>query len=357
MGDQALNILVMAGGSGTRFWPKSRKEKPKQLLSLWDDKSLIEHTIQRFESFVPLENIWIITTYQLLEPTKKALGPKYEKVRYLGEPSAKNTAACILWGTREIEKVNPEAIVAVMPADHYIGKQENFLQAVRVAAEHAQMSKGLVTLGIKPDRPETGYGYIEVDGTLGFGASGGSVGQPVSIRQFVEKPDLRTALRYIESGKFFWNAGMFMFTAKAGLEAFEKCMPSLANLFLKSDESIDEIYSKISAEDAVSVDYGVMETAESKGISVFVVPTECAWNDVGSFTALEEINVPVLGKTVSLDSPCNIVQSDSGIVALLGVNDLVVVRDKDVVLVCAKDRAQDIKTLLERVKEISPESI
>ncbi|MGE4231851.1 MAG: mannose-1-phosphate guanylyltransferase [Bacteriovoracia bacterium] len=340
-----LHVLVMAGGSGTRFWPKSRKQKPKQLLKLWDDKSLIEHTLDRFAD----NPVWIVTTEKLVEATKDVVGDKYLNVRYLAEPSACNTAACILWGTREIQKQDPNAMIAVMPADHYIGDLPTFQKALETAVQFASENPSLVTLGIRPTKPETGYGYIECEGAF-------NELSPVFVKQFVEKPDLRTAVRYVESAKFLWNAGMFIFSASTGMKAFQNCMPELFDLFEK-EKDIQKVYASIREEDRVSVDYGVMETAMSKGISVAIVPVSCKWNDVGSFPALEEIDRPMLGDVVSLDAPCNIVQTDTGLVALLGVNDLVVVRDKDVVLVTSKDRAQDIKLLLEKVKAKSPERL
>lgn len=343
-----LHILIMAGGSGTRFWPKSRAKKPKQLLALWDEKTLLEHTIARFESLVPQENIWIVTTEALVEPSKKVLGPKYAQAHFLGEPAAKNTAPCILWGLHEIKKVNGNAVVAVMPADHFIGDEKAFHAAIATAVEHARKVGGLVTLGIKPNRPETGYGYIELEKQIN------DVRAAVAIKQFVEKPDLRTAFRYIESGRYLWNAGMFIMTALGGIDAFKKTMPSLSELF-DGALHVDKIYASISKQDAQSIDYGLMEQAVSKGIPVSVVPTDCGWNDVGSFPALEEINAATKGSVVTLAAGSNVVHTDKGIVALLGVNDLVVVRDGDVVLVAAKDRAQDIKSLLEKVKAGHPD--
>lgn len=354
-----VHVLIMAGGSGTRFWPKSRQKKPKQLLALWDDKTLIEHTVERFAKHLPNQNIWIVTTEALVEPTRQVLGQKYKDVRYLGEPAAKNTAACILWGVHEIAKINPEAVVAVMSADHYIGDEEAFCEALLVANNYAVSDSAIVTLGIRPNRPETGYGYIELREQPKRAEL-----KAVSVSQFVEKPDLRTAVRYIESGKYLWNAGMFILTAKAGLDAFRRTMPDLSKLFDESIAagatgkfSVEEVYSKISKKDAVSVDYGVMEPASSSGIHVAVVPVDCGWNDVGSFPALEEIDCAVLGDVISLNANSNVVQSDKGIVALLGVNDLVVVRDGDVVLVAAKERAQDIKSLLEKVKASYPQHL
>lgn len=369
----------MAGGTGTRFWPKSRATRPKQLLALWDEKTLLQHTIDRFAPLVSHSRVWIVTTESLVEASRQALGVAYSEVRFLAEPSGKNTAPCILWGITEIARTDAEATIGVMPADHYIGDEGAFLESVRTAVAEARERGGLVTLGIRPDRPETGYGYIEMErhasgqarqgvmhapqGALApsganVKASTPSQSRPVPVKQFVEKPDLRTALRYIESGNFLWNAGMFIFTARAGLNAFKACMPELTGLFTESPMiDAQKAYSRIRPEDAVSIDYGVMESAVSKGIRVAVVPASCGWNDVGSFTALEDIGCTAQGDVVTHDCNSNVVQTDSGFVALLGVNDLVVVRDREVVLVAAKDRAQDVKKLLEKVRAKFPSSV
>ena len=353
-----LHVLVMAGGSGTRFWPKSRAKKPKQLLALWDNKTLLEHTVERFSRFVPTSNIWIVTTQALVKPSKDVLGEKYGDVHFLGEPTGKNTAACILWGVHEIAALETNAIVAVMPADHYIGDEAAFAKAVALAVADAGAHGGIVTLGIKPSRPETGFGYIEIAEALKHGKH---KSEAVAVKQFIEKPDLRTAIRYVESGKYLWNAGMFIFKVKDGLDAFRSTMPELSALFADSYAngkfSPDDVYSRIRKEDAVSVDYGMMEPAIEQGIRAATVPVDCDWNDVGSFTALEEINCTTHGDVVSLNANTNIVQTDTGLVALLGVNDLVVVRDGDVVLVASKERAQDIKALLEKVKAKFPDKL
>ncbi|MEW6055364.1 MAG: mannose-1-phosphate guanylyltransferase [Bdellovibrionota bacterium] len=352
--DPNLHILIMAGGSGTRFWPRSRAQRPKQLLALWDDKTLLQHTVDRFAQIVPLENIWIVTNKNLVEPSQRTLGERYRDVHYLGEPVGKNTAPCILWGIHEIYKVQPQAVVGVMSADSYIGDEDAFRSSLEVAVKKAKEAQSLVTLGVKPNRPETGYGYIEVERAT---RNTGPLASPaLPVRRFVEKPILRTAVSYLESGNYLWNAGMFIFEVQAGLSAFRKTMPGLAGLF-EGALHVEKIYPEIRKEDAVSVDYGVMERALDSGIPVYVVPTDCGWNDVGSFTALEEINCSTLGEVVSLDAACNVVQTDSGMVALLGVNDLVVVRDGDVVLVASKDRAQDIKLLVEKVRLTRPEKV
>jgi len=348
--ERRLHLLVMAGGSGTRFWPKSRQKKPKQLLALWDDKTLLEHTLRRFEGYVLPQNRWIVTTKALVEASRSVLKDQCDSIRFLGESQARNTAACILWSILEIRRVDPQAIVIAVPADHYVADEKAFRKAIEAAVSAAMTTNGFVTLGVRPDRPETGYGYIKAAQVPV------TSGEAVPVERFVEKPDFKTAVKYVESGQYLWNAGMFMFRVESGYDAYKKTMPRLTSL-LESSEAIESAYSQITPEDAVSVDYGVMENAEAHGIEIKVVPAVCGWNDVGSFKALEDIDHAEKGDVVSLNANCNIVQSDSGIVALLGVNDLIVIRDGDVVLVAAKDRAQDIKFLLDKVKASHPETI
>ena len=342
-----LHILIIAGGSGTRFWPRSRQGKPKQLLKFWDDHTLLEHTVHRFLVASGLrKRVWIVTTENLVSPSREVLGKAADDVHFLGEPVGKNTAPCILWGLREIHKADPEAIVCIVPADHYIGDEPAFRSSLARASELAMKTGGIVTLGIKPNRPETGYGYNETESAVTDHA-------PVS--KFVEKPGLRDALRFVSSGKYLWNAGLFIMSASVGLDAFTRCMPKLQQVFDQySSKGISGIYENIDPHDAVSIDYGVMELAQEKGIPVSVIPVDFEWNDLGSYTALEDIDKAVKGNVVSHNAASNIVQSDHGLVALLGVNDLIVVREGDIVLVAAKDRCQDIRKLVERVKKEYP---
>lgn len=337
------HIVIIAGGSGTRFWPRSRHGKPKQLLKIWDDRTLLEHTVDRFQPW-PDAKVWVVTTEALVESSRGALGPR--AVNFLGEPEARNTAPCILWSLIEISRLDPEAVVSVVPADHFIGDEEAFRDALATAMDYARGFDGIITLGIKPNRPETGYGYIQCGESLSEGFA--------KVTSFVEKPQQREAYNYVRMGNYLWNAGIFVCRAKVGLKAFEKCMPELFAV-LSEDAPIEDRYRRIRPEDVLSIDFGVMERAEAHGIPVAVMAVDFAWSDLGSYTALEEIDKSVAGNVVSHNSASNIVQCDQGLVALLGVNDLVVVKDGDVVLVASKDRCQDIRKLVERVRKEHPE--
>lgn len=342
--NDSLHILIMAGGSGTRFWPKSRMKKPKQLLNLWDDRTLIEHTIRRFLKIVSADRIWIVTTKLLEKETKKITNKISKNIKILSEPEAKNTAACILWGSLEIQKKNRNATIAVMPADHYIADEKKFISAVKSVSKNSETDNAIYIIGIEPNKPETGFGYIEIDKPIS------ELRSVTRVKRFVEKPKLDVALQYISSKRFLWNAGMFIFNVNTILNAYQKCMPLLYSNFNKKD-SIQKKYSKIQKQDATSFDYAIMEKLQASQIEAKVLPLSCGWNDVGSFAALEEINCAVRGDTVQIDSNSNVIQSDKGIVALLGVENLVVVRDGDVVMVANKNRCQDVKLLIEELKK------
>ncbi len=352
MATESLHAIVMAGGSGTRFWPRSRKNKPKQLLALWDDKTLLAHTLERCRKVPSLEKVWIVTAERLVDASRAALnGSDVECVQFLGEPIARNTAACILWGTLEaaryVEKSRGEATVVVMPADSYVGREDQFTHAIEEAVKVSRRENAFVTLGINPTHAETGYGYIKKGKTIAQTSSA------VWVDRFVEKPDQSTAEVYFSSREYLWNAGMFVFPASIGLKAFKELMPSLWEVF--HNNPAKEAYKLVLPGDAISFDYGIMERATEFGFKVAVVPVSCDWSDVGSFSALEEIGRSQRGDVVSLESEKNIVQTDTGVVALLGVRDLIVVRDGDVVLVAPKSRAQDVKKLLDKTKERFPD--
>lgn len=340
------HVVVIAGGSGTRFWPRSRQGKPKQLLAIWDNKSLLTHTLERFDRW-PNAKRTIVTTRALVEASKEVLKDVRGSgdIQYLGEPMAKNTAPCIYWALKEIQAKDPEAIVCVVPADHYVGDSDAFIASLQTGYDYAKKFNGIVTLGVKPNRPETGYGYIKIAGEL--------EGDISLVEQFVEKPDLRTALSYLTSGKYLWNAGIFICKVSVGVSAFKECMPALVEAF--NNSNIEETYAAIDAKSATSIDFGIMELAPKKNIPLAVLAVDYMWSDLGSYTALEEIDKSVVGTVVTHNAASNIVQCDSGIVALLGVNDMVVVKDGDAVLVANKGSCQDIRMLVERIKKEHPD--
>lgn len=348
--------VVMAGGSGERFWPVSRASRPKQLLRLTrPDMNMLEEAVERIGQVVGVENVFIATSTALLEPVMEANVVPQAKV--FAEPDRRNTLGALVWATANLMALFPtewtEMSVSVVTADHKIGEPERFWSTVSAALDIAEQTGGLVTIGISPARPETGFGYIEVDRSkpiyvAGFRAS-----------SFREKPGPKVAAEYVESGRFLWNSGMFFWTLRAFHDALAAALPEAAETML-------EIVQALTAHDAhgalasfrklpnLSIDYALMEKAEQ----VYVVEGSFPWDDVGSWDALERTltlnpdgNV-VSGSVIALETTGSVLLNDSdGITTcVLGMEDVVVVTTKDAVLVCPKSRAQDVRKLVNELK-------
>lgn len=347
--------VIMAGGSGTRFWPASREHLPKQFLAITGDRTMLEETLARAERFAQPDHTSVVVGRVHAELTGQILSGS--PVKILIEPRGRNTAACIGLAALHARRINEDEPVVVLPADHFIADVESFAQTIRAAADVAR-DGAIITLGIQPNRPETGYGYIHA------GEQGGeSLGQKFfRVRRFVEKPDHQTALGYLSSGDYLWNSGIFVFTARTILGEIEACMPALHDGLIEIDRAIDtpdydaaveRVYGRI---ESVSIDYGVMEKT-TKPIHVF--KADFGWSDVGSWQALYELrsaeydeqgNLP-LGDAMIVDAKRNLVFSSTDRkVALLGVEDLVVVDTPDAVMVARLDRSQDVKRFPELLK-------
>ena len=344
----APELVIMAGGSGTRFWPKSTSRRPKQLLSFAGGPSLLRQTLDRFDGIVPRGHRMIVTT-QLLGPAIREEAPE---CRVLEEPQGRNTAPCVYWAAREVAKRDPKAVMLVMPADHHIPRLEDYQATVRAAIDWATRHDDLVTLGIQPTRPETGYGYLRV-------ADGGEAG-PVVVDAFVEKPNLDRAREFLAAGNFLWNGGMFVWRAEVVLRAFDEFMPEMRKAWEKADGEISRAYPLMTA---TSIDYGVMERAKN----VVSLRLDCGWDDLGSWPSLEGL-AEVLrarhmagtvtgGEVVSVEATGNIIDAPGKLVALLGVDDLIIVDTGSALLVARKDRAQDIRQIVEGVKKVRPELV
>lgn len=341
-------LVIMAGGSGTRFWPKSTARKPKQLLTFGGSgDSLLAMTLKRFEGIVPSGQRIIVTT----ELLRDAIAADASGATVLAEPQARNTAPCVYWAAREIAARDPKAVMMVMPADHFMASPENFRQTVAIAARWAREHDDLVTLGVKPSRPETGYGYLQIGPALPGGAG------CRTVERFVEKPNLAKAEEFVRAGNYLWNGGMFLWRAEVLLRAFDEHMPEMKQAWEVSGGDVAQAYPGLTA---TSIDYGIMEKARN----VVSFPLECGWDDVGSWTSLEGLS-DVLGarreggtvtggETIAVDSGGNIVDAPGRTVALLGVNDLIVVEHGGALLVAHKARAQDIKLVVERIKKEKP---
>lgn len=351
MAEAELFLVIMAGGSGTRFWPKSTSKRPKQLLSFGkgpEAPTLLRQTLSRFEKMIPPGHQWIVTT-QALAPLITAEAPE---ARVMSEPQGRNTAPCVYWAARMVAQHNPKALMLVMPADHSIARTAEFLEVVRSACRWAETHDDLITLGIKPDRPETGYGYLKIGADLKSGCR--------KVDAFVEKPNLENAKKFLDSGEYLWNGGMFVWRAETILAAFDQLMPEMKKAWDSQAGDVKNAYPKLTA---TSIDYGVMEKAKN----VVAFPLDCGWDDVGSWPSLEglaesfgtqhALGVLNSGDALSIDSSGNIVDVPGKMVALLGVQDLIVVEHGGSLLVASKGRAQDIKLIVEKLKATRPDLV
>lgn len=349
-----LHAVIMAGGSGTRFWPMSRAARPKQLLSLVTDKALVVETVERLAGLVPPERVWVITNAAYADQIR-ALLPAVPAAHVVSEPCGRDTAPCIGLAATVVGREDPEAVLAVLPADHVVEPAEAFRAALaRADGVVAASPSTLVTFGMTPTRPATGYGYIE------RGDARGEVGGAPWFRvaRFCEKPDLATAQEFLAAGRFLWNGGIFVFRAAAMRDRIERFLPELASgLPAAADEllesgSISE--ATFGALPKISIDYGVFE----KDDDVAVLEASFGWDDVGSFAALERVlkrdaagNVGVGDRTL-IDARENVVISgDDHHVAIVGVEGLVVVHTGDATLVCRKEDAERVKDVVARLSE------
>lgn len=338
--------LIMAGGGGTRFWPLSRKRVPKQLLNLDGKEVMINETIDRLCGIVEKEDIFIVTNEEQMDLTKIVTGDRVLQENILAEPSARNTAACIGYGAIEILKKHGDGVMCILASDHYIKDEDAFREVLKKAIGTVEETDGLVTIGIKPTFPATGYGYIKNETIDGKEYKG--------VMEFVEKPDLERATAYIDSGNYAWNSGMFVWKASTIMKYFEKLLPDIYDKLMIIKEAmgtasekdvINAIYDTIPK---ISIDYGIMERADR----VYMLEGDFGWNDIGSFDALPALynsddngNV-VRGESVLIDSRENIVIGEKKMIACVGVEDLIVVDTEDALLVCRKDRAQDVKEVV-----------
>ncbi len=351
-----LHAVVMAGGSGTRFWPKSRRDRPKQLLKLTGDATMLQQTVARIAPMTPPGRVWIVTGADQAEAVRAQL-PDVPRANVVSEPCPRDTAACDGLAAQVVARADPDATMIVMPADHVIRPDEAFRATVRAALTVIDADpSAFVTFGIKPTRPETGYGYIE---------RGEPLGAPEGITlhrvaQFREKPDLDTAERFVADGRFAWNAGIFVWRAEAILDALAKHRPGLAAALdrigqaLGTPDEAETIGREYPMLEKMPIDKAVME----KATNVRVLEVVYDWNDVGDWRALTSLVPPddhgntIQGDVVASDTRgCIIVSDDGGLIATLGVEDLVVVQSGGATLVARKDRLDQLKSLVARLEK------
>jgi mannose-1-phosphate guanylyltransferase len=344
--------ILMAGGVGSRFWPVSTVDFPKQFHDmLGSGETLIQKTFSRLSKIIPAENILILTNEKYNNLVLEQL-PQVKQEQVLLEPAMRNTAPCILYASLKIQKQNPDAVMVVAPSDHWIENEDEFTENLEKCFKLCSSENVLLTLGIKPTFPNTGFGYIEYDKTDN---------EPIKkVFQFREKPDYETAKSFLESGNFLWNAGIFIWSAKSIILAFEKFQPSMINLFQKGTENyntptekqfIDQNYA---LSDNISIDYAVMEKAKN----VYVLPASFDWNDLGTWGSLHEKldkdnhnNAVVNAKVLLENASNNIIRSDADkLIVIDGLNDYIIVDKEGVLLIYPKNKEQDIKELIKKVK-------
>ena len=343
--------LIMAGGRGERFWPKSRKNLPKQFLSLTDDgKTMIQLTVERILPLVKLEDIFIATNKAYRELVLEQI-PGLPEENILCEPIGRNTAPCIGLGAIHIAQKYDDAIMFVLPSDHLIKFTNMFLKTLETGADVAENNTNLVTIGITPDYPETGYGYIKFDPRR-------TEGQAYAVERFVEKPSLEVAKEYLSTEEYLWNSGTFIWKVSSILKNMQKFMPDTYESLIKIKEAIgtpqqDSILEKeFHNMQSQSIDYGIMEKADN----IYILPGTFGWDDVGSWLAVERIKKTnefgnaVAGNIITVNTHNCIIQGDKKLIAIVGMEDTIVVDTKDATLICAKDSAGDIKKVTENLK-------
>jgi mannose-1-phosphate guanylyltransferase len=354
------HAIILAGGRGTRFWPRSRTSTPKQLINIVGEKTMLAQTVERLRPLIPAARVWVVTNAEQAAAVRKQL-PGVAASRVLAEPVGRNTAAAIGLAAIHLARQSQDALMAVLPADHYIAHADSFRKIVAAALEAASQGRYLVTLGIPPSGPETGYGYIEC-----ADAVPAIHGVPAyRVRRFTEKPAQGTAQEYVAAGRYFWNSGMFFWRVATYLDCLKKYLPATHEALLRLADTIGtrryaamlaRIYPKL---ENISVDYAVMERATQPGesSSVFVLPAEVGWTDIGSWAAVYALLAKSAGENVSagahaaLDATGNFFWSPKKFVAAIGVNDLIVVETPDALLICPHDRAQDVGKIVKWLEQ------
>jgi mannose-1-phosphate guanylyltransferase len=348
-----IHVVIMAGGIGARFWPRSRRSAPKQLLNFFGEGTLIEETVRRAQRLTTQDGIWIVTNPSLKEAMQRIL-PEFKEDRFILEPFGKNTAPAIGLSAVKLARDDPDAVMVVLPADHRIPDVEAFEKAIRSAVGVVSEREMLATIGIRPTRPETGYGYIQLD----------TISPPITsdvsrVKTFAEKPNLSTAKLFVDSGDFLWNSGMFIWKVSVILEQIAEFLPDLHSGLMeiagslgsaRAGEVIQRVYGSLKA---ISIDYGVME----KAASVCVVKGDFRWSDVGSWEEVwrlfdrDDKGNALRGSHLAVQSSNNLVDAKDKFYALLGVKDLVIIETDDAVLICPRNKTQEVREVVDEMEK------
>jgi mannose-1-phosphate guanylyltransferase len=346
----------MAGGVGTRFWPRSREKSPKQLLEIVEKGTMIQNTVKRLEPIVDRRDMFVVTNRVQKSQLMKQL-PHLPEENIIVEPVGRNTAPCIGLAALHVRRIDPSAVMVVLPADHVIQDTAEFRRVLSLAEETAQESGSLLTIGIQPTHPETGYGYIQLFNEEGAHNPYFSRGV-FKVKTFAEKPNVQTAERFLASGDFLWNSGMFVWRVDVILKEIELCLPELYSELMKLDGTIgtpayqatlELVYGMIRS---ISIDYGVMEKAER----VYVIPGQFGWSDIGSWDEVYRISGKddngnsVTGKFIQRETTNSLVFSPNKLVATVGVSDIIIINTDDALLICKRGRSQDVKEISDHLK-------
>jgi mannose-1-phosphate guanylyltransferase len=349
-----MHAIIMAGGRGTRFWPRSREKKPKHLLDIISARTIIQETVDRVKPLIAPQNILVVTGKKHARELIKQL-PEIPQKNIIIEPEGKNTAPCVGLAALYIQKKVSDDVMVVLPSDHAITDSSKYLEVITAAAQFAAKENTLVTIGIKPSSVQTGFGYIE------YGDSFQHIGKEevFRVKSIREKPDFTQAQTFVQSGNFYWNSGMFIWKASIILDEISRCLPDLYSGLMKIKKvlgtsreaaTIRSVYKKLAS---ISIDYGVMEKADN----VFMLRGDFGWSDVGSWDALWEIlakddqgNAVTGSNVIFEDTEGSLVYSPQKLVAIVGAKDLIVVETKDALLICKKGRSQDVKKVVETLE-------
>jgi mannose-1-phosphate guanylyltransferase len=345
-----LYAIIMAGGIGARFWPRSRKKSPKQLLKIIGENTMIQETFTRLNGLVPKENILIVTNESQRPGIVEQL-PEIPFENIIVEPFGRNTAACIGLASVIIQQRSQDAVTFVMPADHIIGDSESFINTLKIAAEFSFQNQALVTIGIQPTKPETGYGYIQIDEDSGKK-------NVYKVLTFAEKPNYDTAVNFIKSGDFLWNSGMFIWKIDTIINEIKRFMPDLSEGLNQIKDHLAEpdfpnilsnIYGQLRS---ISIDYGIMEKSDR----VYLVRGQFSWSDVGSWEAVYELSDKDQDGNVKVGSVYTDMAMDSYIyspdkfTAVIGLDNVIVINCNNALLICKRDKAQDVKNIIDYLK-------
>jgi len=343
--------VIMAGGVGSRFWPVSRKETPKQFIQVLEQSTLIQNTVARLQGVVPPERCFVVTHERYVDQTARQL-PSVPRENILSEPFARNTAPCIAFAAHRLHQLDSDATMIVLPADHVIQDVREFQEVILGGVDAAEREGALITIGIHPTYAATGYGYIQYEGAVDNETDDVSA---YPVKTFAEKPDQATAERFLDSGDFLWNSGMFIWRTDSILTALARYLPDVAGVFSeaseyfgtdKEDTAIRDAYSRCPS---ISIDYGVMERSDR----VFVIPGDFDWNDVGDWKAVYDLHEKnssgnvILGNAIAQDSANCLIQANNRLVVLVGMKDVVVVDTDDATLVCRMDQTQEVKSVVD----------